>query len=261
MPGYQIKQERIAITGADHLIIRSLLDRQQFSDPQGVAERLGISSATWPLFGVLWPSGLRLADCMAVRPVRADERILELGCGLALPSLVSHRRGADITASDCHPLAGGFLQENLGLNQLLPMKYRHGDWAEPPPLAPGKEAVPLIVTGRYDLIIGSDLLYEPDVSGALAGFIGRHAMPAAEVWIVDPDRGNRSAFNRLMSALGFDMAEERLDRPATLETAAYKGRLLTYRRLADASGCGAARGGMDSSTPFEFGPILTNIKV
>lgn len=249
MPGYQIKQERIAITGADHLIIRSLLDRQQFSDPLGEAERLGISSATWPLFGMLWPSGLRLADRMAMRPVRADERILELGCGLALPSLVSHRRGADITASDCHPLAGGFLLENLGLNQLLPMKYRHGDWAEPQ-MEAGEVPAPLLVTGRFDLVIGSDLLYEQDVSGALAGFIGRHAMPAAEVWIVDPDRGNRPAFNRLMSAQGFDMVEERLDQPATLEAAAYKGRLLTYRRLADAPGRGAVRVGMDSSTPL-----------
>jgi hypothetical protein len=50
------------------------------------------------------------------------------------------------------------------------------------------------------------------------------------VWIVDPDRGNRPAFNRLMSAQGFDLNEERLDRPATLDTVAYKGRLLTYRR-------------------------------
>jgi len=230
VPGYQIKQERIAIAGTDDLLIRSLLDRQQFSDPLEVAERLGISSATWPLFGQLWPSGLRLATCMALRPVRADERILELGCGLALPSLVSHRRGADITASDCHPLAGGFLLENLGLNQLLPMKYRHGDWAEPPPQALGEAPAPLLVTGRFDLLIGSDLLYEQDVSGALAGFIGRHAMPAAEVWIVDPDRSNRSAFNRLMAAQGFDMIEERLDRSATPDTAAYKGRLLTYRR-------------------------------
>ena len=236
MPGYLIKQERIAITGVNDLIIRSLLDRQQFSDPLGIAERLGISSATWPLFGLPWPSGLRLAACMAARPVHAHERILELGCGLALPSLVSHRRGADITASDCHPLAGGFLLENLGLNQLLPMKYRHGDWAEPPPMEPGEEPAALLVTGRFDLIIGSDLLYERDVSGALAGFIGRHAMPAAEVWIVDPDRGNRPAFNRLMSAQGFDMVEERLDQPATLGAAAYKGRLLTYRRLADVPG-------------------------
>jgi predicted nicotinamide N-methyase len=230
MPGFLLKQERVAITGVSDLTIRSLLDRQQFSDPLGVAERLGISSAAWPLFGLLWPSGLHLAARMAARPVNASERILELGCGLALPSLVSHRRGADITASDCHPLAGGFLLENLKLNQLLPMKYRHGDWAEPLLVEHADEPVPLIVAGLFDLIIGSDLLYERDVSGALAGFIGRHAMPAAEVWIVDPDRGNRSAFNRLMSAQGFDMEEERLDRPANLEAQAYKGRLLTYRR-------------------------------
>jgi hypothetical protein len=58
MPGYLIKQERIAITGVNDLIIRSLLDRQQFDDPLGEAERLGISSATWPLFGLPWTGRL-----------------------------------------------------------------------------------------------------------------------------------------------------------------------------------------------------------
>ncbi len=85
------------------------------------------------------------------------------------------------------------------------------------------------MSGRYDLIIGSDLLYERDANAALAGFIGRHAAPAAEVWIVDPDRGNRAAFNRQMGERGFFMREERLDRLAFDETAAYKGRLLVYR--------------------------------
>lgn len=222
MPGYQTKQERIAITGADDLIIRSLLDRQQYSDPLGEAERLGISSAAWPLFGLLWPSGLQLAARMAARPVRATERILEIGCGLALAGLVGHRRGADVTVSDCHPLAAGFLEENLRLNGLAPMKYRHGHWG-----APEAQGMP-IVRGRFDLIIGSDLLYERDVHAGLAIFIGLHAGPAAEVWIVDPDRGNRPAFNRQMAAQGFLMREERLDRPASPGVAAYKGRVLIY---------------------------------
>jgi predicted nicotinamide N-methyase len=231
MPGYQTKQEQVPISGADELLIRSLLDKQQFSDPLGEAERLGISSATWPLFGLLWPSGLRLAACMALRPVLTGERILELGCGLALPSLVSHRRGADVTASDCHPLAGAFLLANLGLNHLLPMKYRHGDWHEPASWpGPADEPARDRVQGRYDLIMGSDLLYERDASLALAGFIERHATPAAEVWIVDPDRSNRAAFNRHMAGQGFGVREERLDRAASAETAAYKGRLLVYQR-------------------------------
>ena len=87
-----------------------------------------------------------------------------------------------------------------------------------------------IVRGRFDLIIGSDLLYERDDRSTLAGFIGRHAQPAAEVWIVDPDRGNRSAFNRQMAGLGFARREEPLAVLATSDAAAYKGRMLIYAR-------------------------------
>ena len=226
MPGYRTKQERIAIAGVDDLVIRSLLDRNQFADGDGAAERIGISSAAWPLFGLLWPSGALLAARLGARPVTAGERILEIGCGLALASIVGHRRGADVTASDRHPLAAQFLAENLRLNGLLPMKYLHGDWG----------AVPLALDaadpaqGGFDLIIGSDLLYERDASGALAGFVSGHAKASCEVWLVDPDRGNRPAFNRLMAADGFERREERLDAVAGATGAAYKGRLLVYHR-------------------------------
>ena len=231
MPGYQTKQEHIGIAGVADLVIRSLLDRQQFADPRGEAERLGISSAAWPLFGLLWPSAAQLAARLALRPVLQGERILELGCGLALASLVGHRRGADVTASDRHPLAPSFLRENVLLNALLPMKYGHADWEqpEPAPIAAGTGEADS-VRGRFQLIIASDVLYERDVDGALAGFIDRHAAAHGEVWIVDPDRGNRPAFNRFMAAAGFDLSELRLDSVATPHAPAYKGRLLTYRR-------------------------------
>lgn len=231
MPGYRTKQESIAIVGAEDLVIRSLLDRQQFSDPRGHAERLGISSALWPLFGLLWPSGAHLAARMATRPLTGGERILEIGCGLALASLVSHRRGADVTASDCHPLTSGFLRRNLRLNSLAPMKYLHGHWSAPESTqAAAGLLIPGIVQGHYDLIIGGDILYERDDNATLARFIGRHAGPGAEVWIMDPDRGNRAAFHRQMAQGGFAMREERLDRSAAPGIAAYKGRLLIYRR-------------------------------
>jgi predicted nicotinamide N-methyase len=228
MTGYRTRQEQVAVCGAPELAIRALLDRQQFCDPHGVAERLGISAAAWPLFGQLWPSAVRLAERIAARPVRAGERILEIGCGLALPSLVGHRRGADMTASDCHPLARGFLRENLRLNALGAMKYRHGSWASLPTTADVPPAPRL--RGRFDLVIGSDLLYERDDRALLPAFIARFARTMAEVWIVDPDRGNRPAFNRQMAGHGFGVREQRLDCAASGSTAAYKGRLLVYRR-------------------------------
>ncbi len=229
--GYQTKLERIAITGADDLIICSLRDKEQFSDPHGDAARMGISSAMWPLFGLLWPSGAALAARMANRLITPGEQVLEIGCGLAMASLVAHRRGIDVTASDCHPLAARFLSANLLLNGLSPMPYRHGHWSSLLlPIARDNIAASTVVNGRYDLIIGSDVLYERDADAQLPAFIAMHTTERAEVWIVDPDRGNRSAFSRQMAAVGFGVREERLDRLATTSVANYKGRLLVYTR-------------------------------
>ena len=223
--GYQTKQESIAVQGVPNLLIRSLLNKQQFYDPGNAALDLGISSAFWSLFGLLWPSGSRLAERMALRPVNVDERILELGCGLGLASLVGHRRGANITASDCHPLAGEFLRENLRLNQLSPMSYQHGHWGQ----HAAQQQDPA-VSSKIDLIIGSDILYERDEQGDLANYIHQHMEDHAEVWVVDPNRGNRAHFHRNMAAQGFALKEECLDISATSDASAYKGRMLTYSR-------------------------------
>ena len=225
MQGYQTKHESIAVQGVPNLIIRSLLNKQQFYDPHDAALALGISSAFWSLFGLLWPSGSKLAERLALRPVNAQERILELGCGLALSSLVGHRRGANITASDCHPLAGQFLKENLRLNNLGPMRYKHGQWGEH-----ASQQQDPIVNSKFDLIIGSDILYERDERGDLAHYINEHMEDHAEVWVVDPNRGNRSHFHRNMAAQGFALTEESLNASATDNVAAYKGRMLTYAR-------------------------------
>jgi predicted nicotinamide N-methyase len=225
MPGYEVKVQTLAIDGASDLHIRSLLDGQQFVDPAGAAEAVGISSAQWPLFGQVWPSGLQLAAAMAVRPLHDGERILEIGCGLALASLVCHRRGAEITASDIHPLAGAFLLENLRLNELAPMRYCHGDWREGAVSADG--GAPR-VQGRFDLIIGSDVLYERDDGGALSAFIEKHALPRSELLIVDPNRGNRAAFIKRMASLGFGFSETPLNAPAG--SPAYRGRLMRFVR-------------------------------
>lgn len=105
--GYEVKWQDVAVAGGSDLHIRSLLDSQQFHDPLGEAEAAGISPACWSLFGQIWPSAQKLADLMQSWEF-GSRRILELGCGLGLASLVIHRRLGDITASDCHPLTNRF---------------------------------------------------------------------------------------------------------------------------------------------------------
>jgi 2-polyprenyl-3-methyl-5-hydroxy-6-metoxy-1,4-benzoquinol methylase len=213
---YQVKFETLNLGGLDYRI-RSLLDKQQYSDPDGSAERAGISSAAWPLFGLVWPSSRILAGAMQDFAIEG-KRILEIGCGLGLASMVMRLRGADITASDCHPLAAAFLAENLRLNQMAPIPFQTGNWSDHDP-----------ELGEFDVIIGSDVLYERDQPGILSSFIERHSNPEVEVIIVDPDRGNRAKFNRSMADLGYAHSEQRVAGQQTLGEP-YKGRILNYRR-------------------------------
>jgi predicted nicotinamide N-methyase len=98
----------------------TLRDTQQFDDPNDIALNLGISSATWPLFGVIWPSGMVLAHYMADHPT-TGKRILEMGCGMALSSLLLKKRHDNITATDYHPAAGFFWSVTHGLTTKKPL--------------------------------------------------------------------------------------------------------------------------------------------
>ncbi len=216
MPGYNVKWET-HLLGDSHFEIRSLLDRQQYADPDGAAHAAGISSASWPLFGMVWPSARMLANAMQTQDL-VGKRILEIGCGLALASLVIHRRQGDITASDCHPLTEAFLAENLRLNALPVLKYQTGHW--------GRENLAL---GRFDLIIASDVLYERDQPETLSQFIHRHSADPVNIIVLDPDRGNRNGFCRRMETLGYTLD---LQRAGTTQSTgeAYKGHFLNFSR-------------------------------
>ena len=57
----------------------TLRNKQEFHDPTGVAEQLGICSASWPIFGVIWPSSIVLAHFILDYDT-GSKRILEIGC-------------------------------------------------------------------------------------------------------------------------------------------------------------------------------------
>lgn len=122
----------------------------------------------------------------------AGRRVLEIGCGLGLPSLVVKYLGGDITASDYHPLAQSFLLENTTLNALTPIRFHAGDWN-----------TTNLNLGQFDFIIGSDVLYERQQVQLVSAFINEHASRYVDVVIVDPGRGSHRAFAREMERLGY----------------------------------------------------------
>lgn len=133
-----------------------------------------------PYFGVPWPAGEALAERAAeLAPNWRGQRVLELACGLALPSLVLARLGsADVVASDLHPDVPEFLKRNEAHNHVR-VGYRALDWRE----VQGVET---------DILLGSDLVYDRRQPPALLAFLERTRW--REALIADPGRPYWEAF-------------------------------------------------------------------
>ncbi|MFT4677305.1 MAG: putative nicotinamide N-methyase [Patiriisocius sp.] len=195
----KLKYETL-VFGELSLHLCMLSDRQQFSDDDGEAEAVGISSSQWPLFGVVWSSGHALAEYLLTMDV-CGKRILEVGCGIAVGSLVLNRRGADITAMDYHPEVSKFLERNVELNGDPAIKFVQGNWNDELP-----------ELGEFDVIVGSDLLYEERHVEQLAAFVVRKLALGGQAVITDPGRGFRGRFARKLEAAGFDYQSHKVDK-------------------------------------------------
>ena len=198
--------------------VRMLRDILQFRDNDGIAKKLGISSAAWPMFGVVWPAGEVLAKLMFDYHVDG-KRVLEVGCGIALSSLVLSQRSADITATDHHPETEKFLVYNSELNGGRSIPFVRTGWAD----LTGNEL------GTFDLIIGADLLYESEHVDLLAKFINQHSRRHCDVIIVDPGRGFHAKFTTRMLSLGYSHIYEKLQNTNYLDKK-FIGWIMTYSR-------------------------------
>ncbi len=216
MTALRIRYQTLEFESAD-IHLRTLRDLQQFGEDEDAAVRLGVPLAGWPLFGVVWESSEVLAHLMDRYELRG-RRILEVGCGIALSSLLLNSRHADVTATDHHPEAAHFLEQNTRLNGGPPIPFVRTGWGDEPSSL-----------GRFELIIGSDLLYEPANVELLSSFIDQHAAAACEVLIVDPGRKLQNAFSKRMEQLGY--AHSQLE-PGNTDYLLnpFNGRILRYCR-------------------------------
>ncbi len=211
VPPVRIRYQTFEFGDTD-IHVRVLRDRQQYDDVDGAAARLGIPEASWAHFGTVWESGERLARLMYTHDIQGL-RILEVGCGIGLASLVLAARGADITATDQHPEVGAYMAINARLNGLPTIPFVRTDWSDRD-----------TGLGLFDLIIGSDLLYEATEVAQLAGFIARHGRPGSQVIVIDPGRGLAGPFTRSMSEAGYR------PQPEAPQTPGLRGRILRYAR-------------------------------
>lgn len=133
-----------------------------------------------PYWAVLWRSGVALARELASESL-AGKRAVELGCGLALPSLAAARAGASVLATDGDDEALELVDRNARENGVA-IETACVDWADPGTL---------VARGPFDLVLAADVLYERASAGLLLKLLPRLA-PAA--LLADPGRPAAGAF-------------------------------------------------------------------
>ncbi|HKP75628.1 MAG TPA: methyltransferase domain-containing protein, partial [Longimicrobiaceae bacterium] len=149
-----------------------------------------------PYWADLWPSARGLTRHLLDRPPR-ERRILELGSGVALPSLALRHLGADPLATDYYDDALRFAEANAARNGLAPLRTLLLDWRHPPP---GE---------RWDLIVAADVVYEQRNAEALAALLPVVLADGGRMLLADPGRVYFAEFRDRMEAM--DWAVEEID--------------------------------------------------
>jgi predicted nicotinamide N-methyase len=149
----------------------------------------GAAGRSAPYWALPWPSGRALAAALqagaeAEPDALKGQRVLELGCGLALPSLVASRAGARVLATDGSPDAVVFAAHNLALNEL------EGEVA----LADWRESRELVDGAPWDLVLAADVLYLQHNVDALLRLLPRLMGDTGEALIADPNRAGGRDF-------------------------------------------------------------------
>jgi predicted nicotinamide N-methyase len=177
MSAADVVEEVVPLGGVDVRIERprdaeALLDEHAFEQEEYL-----------PYWAELWPSALALARAVTPRALRGA-RTVELGCGLALPSVAAALAGARVLATDWAPDALRFARRNAERNGVA-IEVLRCAWAAP---------APLVARAPWQLVLASDVLYEARNAEQLLALLPRLVDPRGEVWLADPGRPPAAGF-------------------------------------------------------------------
>ncbi len=153
-----------------------------------------------PYFGVLWPASVGLTQFLFKNShLVKRKKILEIGCGAGLPSLASSYLGGDVLATDFHPDVEVFFIRNCRHSN-VDCSYERMNWREESRYQ-----------GEFDLVIGSDILYESKHPDEVAKALARFIKPEGKIILSDPERPYANMFLMASSEIGLSHEKHMID--------------------------------------------------
>ena len=170
-------EEVIPLRGRDLRVLRprdseALLDDHAFEHEEFL-----------PYWAELWPSGVALARAVGVHAL-GGRRVVELGCGLGLPSIAAALAGGRVLATDWSSAAVARAADNAARNDAV-IETLVCSWVEPEPI---------VARGPWDVVLASDVLYERRDVAPLLAVLPPLLAGRGEAWIADPGRAPAEEF-------------------------------------------------------------------
>ncbi len=201
LAGFDLIEEAVVAGPLRFTIVKPRTADELISETEyAVDERL-------PYWAELWPSGRVLADRLSQRALDGL-RVVELGAGLGIPSLVAAAGGATVLATDWYETSLTFVAINAARAR-LPVATMLVDWRKPPQA--------LLDRAPFDLVVAADVLYEPRNAAPLAALLPRLIADDGEAIIADPRRPDAITFLESLTSTGWSIHTDEVAHESPLD--------------------------------------------
>ncbi len=175
---YDANPSEVVINGSNlTFYLPKTIDR--FIDPSDVMNN-------FPLWTKIWEASGVLAGYIADMPVEKDKSFLEIGAGVGVVGISAAKAGHRVTLTEYNPDALNFAKANAVKNNCRDLIIEKLDWNAPH------------LTGRFDCIMGSELVYKETNITPLFNLFKKYLKPDGEIILAESVKETGLTFWRRM---------------------------------------------------------------